>query len=482
MGMPTVLTYGSDDLQTRHLRRIFTGEDLWCQLFSEPTHGSDVAGIASRAVRDGDEWVVNGQKVWTTLAHVSRYGMLLTRTNPDVAKHNGLSYFVLDLHAPGVEVRPLFQMTGEAEFNEVFLSDVRIPHSDMLGGEGDGWRVALTTLMNERVALGGGGGGRGEGPIRQLLKVWERRRDELEPADRAARADTVASLWIKAEVLRHTNQRAKALARQGAAGPGGSVGKLMSAELNQAIFEACVNLEGAEGMLHRPGYPMLRPEMAGASPAITHPVPPLPGQHDRGRHLRDHAEHPRRAHPRPPRRHPRRQGHPLEPDPPMKGGSHCRVDAGGVPGEWVEACVATPDQPTIVYLHGGRSAGGSLETVRPLARELAIVTGARVLSVECATAADAVTAYAWLCGEGLDVDTTTFAGAPADGDLPAVRLAVAGFGLPLPDGAPLQVFLLQGGLHDAGARGPSEPNSSTGSSTGSFGTVGYGASPNSIRS
>ena len=130
-------------------------------------------------------------------------------------------------------------------------------------------RVALTTLMNERVALGGGGGGRGEGPIRQLLKVWERRRDELEPADRAARADTVASLWIKAEVLRHTNQRAKALARQGAAGPGGSVGKLMSAELNQAIFEACVNLEGAEGMLHRPGYPMLRPEMAGASPAIT---------------------------------------------------------------------------------------------------------------------------------------------------------------------------------------------------------------------
>ncbi len=269
MGMPTVLTYGSDDLQTRHLRPIFTGEDIWCQLFSEPTHGSDVAGIASRAVRDGDEWVVNGQKVWTTLAHVSRYGMLLTRTNPDVGKYNGLSYFVLDLHAPGVEVRPLFQMTGEAEFNEVFLSDVRIPHSDMLGGEGDGWRVALTTLMNERVALGGGGGGRGEGPIRQLLKVWERRRDELEPADRAARADTVASLWIKAEVLRHTNQRAKALARQGAAGPGGSVGKLMSAELNQAIFEACVNLEGAEGMLHRPGYPMLRPEMAGASPAIT---------------------------------------------------------------------------------------------------------------------------------------------------------------------------------------------------------------------
>ena len=120
MGLPTVLAYGSDELKEKHLRRIFTGEDIWCQLFSEPTHGSDVAGIPSRAVRGGDEWVVNGQKVWTTLAHLSNYGMLLTRTDPDVPKHKGLSYFVLDMHAPGVDVRPLYQMTGEAEFNEVF--------------------------------------------------------------------------------------------------------------------------------------------------------------------------------------------------------------------------------------------------------------------------------------------------------------------------------------------------------------------------
>src|SRR5918911_372567 len=134
MGAPTVLAYGTEEMHERHLRRIFTGEDIWCQLFSEPTHGSDVAGIPSRAVRDGDEWVVNGQKVWTTLAHVSRFGMLLTRTNPDVPKHKGLSYFVLDMQSPGVEVRPLFQITGEAEFNEVFLTDVRVPAENMLGG------------------------------------------------------------------------------------------------------------------------------------------------------------------------------------------------------------------------------------------------------------------------------------------------------------------------------------------------------------
>ena len=126
MGMPVVLEYGTEEMHAQHLRRIFTGEDIWCQLFSEPTHGSDVAGIPSRGVRDGDEWVVNGQKVWTTLAHVSNFGMLLTRTNPDAPKHKGLSYFVLDMHAPGVDVRPLFQITGEAEFNEVFLTDVRV--------------------------------------------------------------------------------------------------------------------------------------------------------------------------------------------------------------------------------------------------------------------------------------------------------------------------------------------------------------------
>ncbi|MGI9624699.1 MAG: acyl-CoA dehydrogenase family protein [Acidimicrobiales bacterium] len=269
MGAAVVLEYGTEEMHELHLKKICTGEDMWCQLFSEPTSGSDVAGIPSRAVRDGDEWVVNGQKVWTTLAHVSNFGMLLTRTNPDAPKHKGLSYFVLDMHAPGVEVRPLYQITGEAEFNEVFLSDVRIGDDQRLGDEGDGWRVAITTLMNERVALGGGSGGKGGGPIRSLMNAWAEHKDELDTYARSVMRERVADLWIKSEVLRLTNQRAKTVAKAGSAGPEGSVGKLMSAELNQKIFEAAVDLLGADGMLHAVGYPMIRSEEAHAGGALS---------------------------------------------------------------------------------------------------------------------------------------------------------------------------------------------------------------------
>lgn len=262
MASPVVLDHGTEEMHSKHLRKLFTGEDIWCQLFSEPSHGSDVAGIPSRAVRDGDEWVVNGQKVWTTLAHVSNYGMLLTRTNPDAPKHKGLSYFILDMHAPGVEVLPLYQITGEAEFNEVFLTDVRINDDQRLGDEGDGWRVAITTLMNERVALGGGGGARGSGPIRHLVDVWNARKDALPEAERRVMQDKVTDLWIQAEVLRLTNQRAKVEAATGTPGPGGSVGKLMSAEMNQRIHEVAVHLQGADGMLHEKGYPMTRRDQA----------------------------------------------------------------------------------------------------------------------------------------------------------------------------------------------------------------------------
>ena len=158
MAGPTVVTHGDEALKQRLLRRMFTGEDAWCQLFSEPGAGSDLAGLACRAVRDGDEWVITGQKVWNTLAHIADRGMLVARTDPDAPKHKGLTYFALDMHAPGVEVRPLRQITGEAEFNEVYMTEVRVPDADRIGDVGEGWRVAMTTLMNERTTIGGGGG------------------------------------------------------------------------------------------------------------------------------------------------------------------------------------------------------------------------------------------------------------------------------------------------------------------------------------
>ena len=164
---PTVVEWGSEAQKKRYLRPLFTGEEVWCQLFSEPGSGSDFAGLSGKAVRDGDEWLVNAQKVWTTLAHVSRFGLLVVRTDPEAVKHAGLTAMVVDMHAPGVEVRPLRQMTGEAEFNEVFFTDARVPAAETLGKPGDGWRVSLTTLMNERVAIGGIIPPKASGPIRE---------------------------------------------------------------------------------------------------------------------------------------------------------------------------------------------------------------------------------------------------------------------------------------------------------------------------
>jgi alkylation response protein AidB-like acyl-CoA dehydrogenase len=261
MAAPVLLAHGTDEMHHRFLRRIFTGEDIWCQMFSEPGSGSDVASLSTRAVHDGDEWIVNGQKVWTTLAHVSNWGLLVARTDPDQPKHKGLSYFVLDMHAPGVDVRPLFQLTGEAEFNEVFFTDVRIPDAMRLGREGDGWNVAVATLMNERVALGGGVRSRGSGPIELLVDLWHKRPSQGEALDAPLR-DRITQLWIKAEVLRLTNWRARDAAKSGTPGPEGSVGKLMSAELNKALGECAVDLLGPDGFLLPGGYPMKRPDRA----------------------------------------------------------------------------------------------------------------------------------------------------------------------------------------------------------------------------
>jgi alkylation response protein AidB-like acyl-CoA dehydrogenase len=258
MAAPTILTHGTDEQRRRYLRPLFTCEEIWCQLFSEPGSGSDVAGLATRAVRDGDEWVLTGQKVWTTLAHTASFGLILARTDPDVPKHRGMTYFVVDMHAPGVEVRPLRQMTGDAEFNEVFFTEVRIPDSQRLDEVGAGWRVATTTLMNERVAIGGGVPSRASGPIHEAMEVYRSR-----PGRSVTERDRLMRAWVAAEVQRLTNMRARELRRAGTPGPEGSVAKLAGAELNKRIYELCVDLMGMEGTLYAGNYDMRRPERAG---------------------------------------------------------------------------------------------------------------------------------------------------------------------------------------------------------------------------
>jgi alkylation response protein AidB-like acyl-CoA dehydrogenase len=240
---PTIVAHGTDE-QRAMLRSIWTAEEIWCQMFSEPGAGSDVATLATRAVRDGDVWIVNGQKVWTSLAHRARWGMLLARTDPDVPKNAGLTAFILDMHAPGVEVRPLRQMTGGADFNEVYFTDVQVPDSARLGGLGDGWHVAVTTLMNERVSIGGVISPRGSGPIAGALEAWR-----LAPDRNPARRDELMRLWVDAEVLRLSAMRASALRERGTPGPEGSVLKMGGALLDQRIQTFTVSTLGPTGTL-----------------------------------------------------------------------------------------------------------------------------------------------------------------------------------------------------------------------------------------
>ena len=170
---PTIVARGTREQQERFLRPIFTAEEIWCQLFSEPGAGSDVAGLATRAVADGDEWIVNGSKIWTSMAHHARFGLLLARTDPEAPKHKGLSAFIIDMHQPGVEVRPIRSMAGASGFNEVFFTNATVPDSMRVGDVGDGWRVANATLMNERVSIGSEVAPRGSGPIASAVAAWQ---------------------------------------------------------------------------------------------------------------------------------------------------------------------------------------------------------------------------------------------------------------------------------------------------------------------
>ncbi len=244
---PTIVTHGSDEQKHRFLRPMFTGEERWCQLFSEPGAGSDFAGLGTRAVKDGEEWIVNGQKVWNTLAHLGDWGMLVARTDPEAPKHKGMTYFALDMKMAGVEVRPLRQITGEAEFNEVYMTDARVPDDCRIGAIGEGWRAALTTLMNERTAIGGGGGGsKRSGPIAEALRIWE-----TLPTDErtGARRERLMQLYTQSEAFRLTNARAGQNAKSGNPGPEGSIAKLALSNFNKVCTEFCIDLLGANGLI-----------------------------------------------------------------------------------------------------------------------------------------------------------------------------------------------------------------------------------------
>lgn len=226
---PTILAHGTPELRERYLRAMYSGEVIACQLFSEPAAGSDLAGVTTRAVRDGNDWVVNGQKVWTSVAQHSQFGELLCRTDPEAPKHRGITAFLLDLDTPGVEIRPLRQMTGGAEFNEVFLTDVRIPDARRLGEVHGGWQVALTTLMNERVTVGGESGGAAAGALTPE-RLTSLMRAVSREDDGALRRD-LASLLAGLQATKALNARAARLLRAGTApGPEGSVSKLAFAQ------------------------------------------------------------------------------------------------------------------------------------------------------------------------------------------------------------------------------------------------------------
>ena len=256
MGAPTIVEYGTPEQISKYLRPMFTTEEIWCQLFSEPGSGSDLASLSTKAVDDGDGYLVNGQKVWTTLGHLAKWGLIVTRTDPNVPKHRGLTFFIVDMESEGVDVRPLRQITGEAEFNEVYFTDVKIPKVNMLGAVGDGWRVSLAILMNERVAIGGNVRERGSGAPGHLVQLWKDN-DLKDPVTK----DKLVSLWIEQEAVRLTNMRAIENREKGTPGPEGSTSKLYEAEINKSSYEFGMEMLGNEGLLFPRGYALTQPEL-----------------------------------------------------------------------------------------------------------------------------------------------------------------------------------------------------------------------------
>ena len=254
MAAPTLMAWASEDHKRQHLPPLASGEHIWCQLFSEPASGSDLAALRTRAEKDGDEWVINGQKIWTSGAHYSDYGILVVRTDPTVPKHKGLSYFFVDMKSPGIDIRPIKQISGGANFNEVYFTDVRVPDDQRLGAVGQGWQVALTTLMNERMALGGGIGGGVS--FKQVFELARRLELDGAPAIEDKQVRAKLATWYAQEAgLKYTGYRAlSALSRGETPGPENAIGKLVTASKTQDMASFAMDLMGLSGAVADPAY------------------------------------------------------------------------------------------------------------------------------------------------------------------------------------------------------------------------------------
>ncbi|MCZ6465623.1 MAG: acyl-CoA dehydrogenase family protein [Proteobacteria bacterium] len=244
---PTLMAHGTPEQKKRFLPKMLRGEEIWSQLFSEPGAGSDLAGLRTAAVRDGDTWVLNGQKIWTSGAHYSKWGMVVTRTDPSAPKHGGITYFVVDLTSPGIEIRPIRQMNEGAGFNEVFFENVRVPDENRVGEVNDGWRGAITTLMNERAAIGGGGAA---GPdFADLLRLAA----DSGRLDESAVRQNLADFYVRSKGMQYTGYRTlTALSRGQTPGPQSSLGKLVGARLRQRMADYAIELQGVSGLLVDP--------------------------------------------------------------------------------------------------------------------------------------------------------------------------------------------------------------------------------------